>query len=196
MMDIKRDDDAYMLTRGQVLRRALVGGALITFGKLPEQVEKVFGPQPAAAARTAIPTSARLVPVGFIPGERSEGESLFLTDFAPRESGEWVTRESWQRVNNIVLLTAQKAEWLEPIEGHPPVIGGEFVDAVMPPNSTRFYQVDDILRAAHNGDCYRVRAVMNHDSLSLEHVGHTAVDCPLIDARAESAELAKLLPPR
>lgn len=179
------------ITRAQLLRRALVGGVVITFGELPETLAKLpVGTVAPAAARTAIPTTARIAPFDAVKWKREWEHRIF---YGPRESGEWVTDATSGHIQNIELLSVQKADWLDPIEGYPPVTGDEFATAILPPGEGRFFQVGDIVRSSHNGDLRLVTGKQD-DWLGVRHIGHTDEDHPLTDARTEAAALAKLLP--
>lgn len=177
------------ISRAQLLRRALVGGVVIAFGELPELASKIPEAQAAPAlARTAIPVSARF--------EWLEDELLPYTTAelrrAPSESGSFETARDWSRPpNNLVNLTAQRAEWLEPVQGHPPVMGKPNVRAVLFGNP---FATDDLLRVSHNGDVYLVTGRHDEFSYDLRHVGHTDADAPLVDPAEELRALAKLLP--
>lgn len=192
------------ITRAQLLRRALVGGALITFGELPELAAKIPEAKAAPAlARTAIPTTARMCRIEWLEDELMPGYQEGVKGIGrvpirstPQESGEM----PWRIGNadpNLVLLSAQAVQWEEAITGYPPVILGEHLRraAVLPPQAGRHFATDDIVRSSHDGDCYLVRGKLAPDTLELQYIGFTKHDDPLTDPNAEAAALAKMLPP-
>lgn len=175
------------MNRAQLLRRALVGATVITFGELPETLAKIPGAQvaPAAAARTAVPTAARLV-----------GNAVLLED----ESHPLYIFGSMEGDPNLTALVAQRVTWLgenKKTRWPEPVLGNRETLAVLPPQGGRFFQADDIVRANGTGDCYLVGSKrVSPDVLALTYIGVSGHDVPIIDPRTEAKALHELLPKR
>lgn len=194
------------ITRAQLLRRALVGGAVIVFGELPELAAKIPEASASGITRTAIPTTARMCRIEWLEDELMPGYTHEILrergllgpvsiHSTPQESGEI----PWRVGNadpNLVLLTAQAVKWEKTTKGIPPVTLSENLRraAVLPPQAGRHFTTDDIVRSSHDGDCFLVRGKLAPDTLELQHIGFTIHDAPLTDGAAEAAELAKLLP--
>lgn len=187
------------MNRAQLLRRCMVGGVVLAFGKLPEtlaELPEAAAPAPEIAAlepstitvmRTGIPTAARIN-------------------------------------GRPAAITAQHVEWLEdeimPEYASNYLYPDEISTIRVPPGNQNYFKVDDIIREEDTGECMVVVAIGHkttpghalnqirrgdmvlpaaagyiHHALDVQYVGWTRESVPIIDPGPELAELAAALNP-
>lgn len=168
------------LTRRSVLKRALVGGGLLVFGKLPQP-----NPLPATSIvrvtslRTAVPSAARYIGL-------DEQIALLEPDVGPLMD--------LLEAGKIRAVTAQRVEWLEDelVPRYSAAHNRGFGVYKLPPSNSQYFMPQDIIRDEHSGENYHVERVdHDHGLLYTREVGWTAVSMPVIDPRPEAEEVAK-----
>lgn len=169
------------ITRKQLLKRALVGAIALSVPKIP-----ALGRPDAydtsivriTSARTAIPSAARY--------EHSREQPAGLMYFD--ETAEWQP--------DLYALTAQNAHWLEDeLLPRQAMAQREVGSFLLPPQTSRFFRPQDILRDEYSGENFYVSRV-DHDKgrIWTEVMGKTQLSVPIINPRDELVALRESHP--
>lgn len=187
------------LTRAELLKRALIGGVLLQFGKLPELAPNATVSTEVvriASARTAIPTAARYTNYEWLEDQITPNYHQQLeTDAAPLTT---LLRDHRNMDDSVIqsrrAVTAQRVQWLEDElmpRGSQAETDG-FGMFTLPPQNAHFFMPEDIIRDSHSGENYHVSRV-DYDKgiLYTREVGYTPHDMPVIDPLEESRAIAE-----
>ena len=194
------------LTRGELMRRALVGSAVLVMPKLPtfsspavEELVQGPGIVRITGARTGLPTAARYLSVDDTIALLEPDETP-LVELMRRERLGWKTDGPQ---GTLRAVTAQRVEWLEDelmprwsdVAKREMSPNAELGIFTLPPQSSQFFWKDDIIRDEHNGNNYLITRV-DHEvgKLYVRELGFTKESAPLVSPEDELKALIENAP--